>query len=205
MSVLTSTQPVSTVAVRSEPAQRHRFTVAEFMRIAEQGLFRGRTELVNGEILDMAPQGNAHSLCVNDLYDRLRQHFPDPWFIRSQATHRFTDHDAPEPDLALLRSRPVPGALLDELPALVVEVSDTTLADDLGRKRLDYARFGVGEYWVVDLSRRQVHVFHGPLANATTPEDAYREHAIVAADGEVRPQANSAAAIRIVEILPPAG
>lgn len=35
---------------------------------------------------------------------------------------------------------------------LVVEISDTTLEDDLGRKRHLYAAGGIPEYWVVDFS-----------------------------------------------------
>ncbi len=36
------------------------------------------------------------------------------------------------------------------LPNLVIEVSDTSLADDLGEKRLQYEDLGIPEYWIVN-------------------------------------------------------
>ena len=47
---------------------------------------------------------------------------------------------------------------------LAVEVSDTTLADDVGFKVGLYARAGVAEYWVLDINRRLLIVFRQPSA-----------------------------------------
>ncbi len=44
-------------------------------------------------------------------------------------------------------------------PTLVIEVVATTLSDDLGQKRLLYERFGVAEYWVVDVDSMVVTAF----------------------------------------------
>jgi len=44
-------------------------------------------------------------------------------------------------------------------PHLVIEIASTALDDDLGRKRLLYERLGVQEYWVVDVSNREVLAF----------------------------------------------
>ena len=43
-----------------------------------------------------------------------------------------------------------------EPPTLVIEISSTTLNDDLGQKRLLYERLGVGEYWVIDTNSSNV-------------------------------------------------
>ena len=40
-------------------------------------------------------------------------------------------------------------------PTLVIEISSTTLSDDLGQKRLLYERLGVGEYWVINADTSQ--------------------------------------------------
>lgn len=44
-------------------------------------------------------------------------------------------------------------------PTLVVEISATSVGDDLGRKRLIYERAGVREYWVVDANLREAIAF----------------------------------------------
>ena len=50
---------------------------------------------------------------------------------------------------------------LDEYPApdLVIEVSNTSLSDDLGEKRLLYEDLQIGEYWVVDVQNVRVIAF----------------------------------------------
>ena len=50
---------------------------------------------------------------------------------------------------------------LDEqaIPNLVVEISNTTIEDDLGAKRLLYEDMGVSEYWVVDVQNTLVYAF----------------------------------------------
>ena len=45
---------------------------------------------------------------------------------------------------------------------LVIEISDTSLAFDLGRKATLYAKAGVREYWVLDIGRRRLVVHRRP-------------------------------------------
>jgi len=45
------------------------------------------------------------------------------------------------------------------LPSLVVEISSTTIQDDLGFKRLLYERLGIQEYWVVNAYTSEVFAF----------------------------------------------
>ncbi|MEO0408491.1 MAG: Uma2 family endonuclease, partial [Cyanobacteria bacterium P01_A01_bin.135] len=68
----------------------------------------------------------------------------------------------PQPDIALARlpenrydaRHPGPGDLY-----LVLEVSYSTLEYDLGRKREIYGAAGIGDYWVLNLRDRKLHVF----------------------------------------------
>jgi Uma2 family endonuclease len=50
---------------------------------------------------------------------------------------------------------------LDEqaTPNLVIEISNTTLEDDLGAKRLLYEEMGIDEYWVVDVQNTLIYAF----------------------------------------------
>lgn len=45
------------------------------------------------------------------------------------------------------------------LPDLVVEIADTTLADDQGAKRLQYEMLGISEYWIVNVQTCEILAF----------------------------------------------
>jgi len=73
-----------------------------------------------------------------------------------------------QPDLSyyfLERGSPLPrGSSLVNLneyapPDLVIEIADSSLADDLGMKRLLYEEMQVGEYWVVDVQTMKIIAF----------------------------------------------
>jgi hypothetical protein len=79
----------------------------------------------------------------------------------------------PQPDLAVLA--PAFFALRGDLPQardvlLLIEVADSSLAFDRGRKRALYAREGIAEYWVVDVAGCAIDVYREPSP------DGYRSH-----------------------------
>ena len=47
--------------------------------------------------------------------------------------------------------------------ALLVEVSETTLSQDRGKKRTAYARARIPVYWIVNLVARQIEVYTRPV------------------------------------------
>jgi Uma2 family endonuclease len=63
---------------------------------------------------------------------------------------------------------------LDEqaIPNLVIEISNTTIEDDLGAKRLLYEEIGVSEYWVVDVQKSQIYAFE--IIDGGTSPSEYR-------------------------------
>lgn len=187
----------------SDVLSKHLFTVEDYMRMADAGVFNGsRVELVHGEIYSMPPQGNLHSIAVPRLYDELRAIFPRPYFIRIQATHRFGRRLALEPDLAVLEAEPVPSAVLDATPLLVVEVSDSTIDYDFETKRLIYAQQSVPEYWVLDVNENQLHVFREPNPLASDFLHAYAQHATLDQQDSIAPLAASSKAIALKNFLP---
>ena len=141
--------------------RRHRFTVEEYRQVAERGLVRGaRVELIDGAIFDMTPQGAWHVECVRLLSEALIRGTSGGERVYVQSTTHLSRWSAPEPDIVVTR----PGAERWTLPlagdvVLIIEVSDTTLAYDLGTKVPLYERHGIPEVWVVGLEGRQVHVF----------------------------------------------
>lgn len=156
---------MSQIAV--DPPRRHRLSVSDYYRMAEVGILRPdeRVELIDGEIIDMAPPGSLHAGTVDQLLDRLRAAVGSTAIVRVQnpiALDRFSE---PQPDLTLLQRRadfyktnhPTAHDVL-----LVIEVADTSLRFDRDIKTALYARNGIPEVWLVDLRSQQVTRFRTP-------------------------------------------
>jgi Uma2 family endonuclease len=151
--------------------KRHRISVDEYYRMAEVGLLQpgARVELIEGEIIDMAPIGSPHAGIVNVLTTTLVRAVGDRAVVSVQLPVRLSDRSEPQPDVALLKPRadfyrsrhPTAADVL-----LLIEVSDTTLRFDRGEKLALYARHGVPEVWIVDIQARQVHCMRGPAGEA---------------------------------------
>ncbi|MBA2451022.1 MAG: Uma2 family endonuclease, partial [Chloroflexi bacterium] len=76
-----------------------------------------------------------------------------------------SEHNEPEPDLALLQPRPdfYAGALPTAADVfLLVEVADTSLEYDRRTKLPLYARHNIPEVWVVDLNTDTILVSRDP-------------------------------------------
>jgi len=149
--------------------QRHRFTVEEYHRMGETGLLGedDRVELIDGEVVQMSPIGARHFACVVNLTHMLMAACGDRCFVSVQNPVVLSERSETQPDLSLLRKRPDPAGRLPEPEdvALVVEVSDTTLAYDRDTKLPRYAVAGIPEVWVVDLEGRRIEVYSGPSAD----------------------------------------
>lgn len=146
---------------------RHRITVDEYYRMAEVGLLApdARVELIEGEIIDMAPIGSRHGGTLTQLQDLLTRAVGARAIVRVQLPVRVSKFSEPQPDIALVtpradyyKSRHPTAA--DTL--LIVEVSDTTFRYDRQIKVPLYARHGIPEVWIVDLKSRQMHLFRSP-------------------------------------------
>jgi Uma2 family endonuclease len=150
---------------------RHRFSVDAYHRMGEVGILSPgeRTELIDGEIIQMPPVGSPHIGAVIAL-TRLFQ--ASGAVISVQNPVRMSDQSEPEPDIALLRDRadgyrsPPPPSAADVL--LIVEVADTSLRYDRETKLPLYARHGVPEVWIVDLAAGAVEVHREPKDEAYT-------------------------------------
>jgi Uma2 family endonuclease len=134
----------------------HRLSVGDYYRMAEAGILApdARVELIEGEVLDMAPIGTRRNGCVNFLSNTLVAALHERAIVQTQGPIRLDEYSEPQPDLALLRPRPDFYGSAHPTPAdvlLVSEVADTTLAFDRDVKVPIYARFGIPEVWLVDI------------------------------------------------------
>ncbi len=157
--------------------ERHLFTLEEYERMVEAGVFDedARVELIRGEIVEMAPIGLPHAACVARLTKALEKRAGDTAIVWPQNNPIWLlDDSRPEPDVTLLRwredyyggKRPTPEDIL-----LVVEVSDTTLRSDRNVKGPLYAEAGISEYWIINLQDDVIELYANP------DEGAYRRTA----------------------------
>lgn len=160
--------PAREAIPQSEPV-RHRFTPDELWRMERAGVLPPdlRVELIGGDILEMAAQGPRHTLAVNALnLEFVRRFGLDGRAIVSvQNSIRLPADGSPQPDFALIR--PPQEQYRERLPEardilLIVEVSDTTLAQDRGTKLGLYAADGVLEYWILNLEQDVLEVYREP-------------------------------------------
>jgi Uma2 family endonuclease len=167
---------------------RHRLTVEQYHRMGEAGVFApdARVELIEGEVIDMAPIGTKHWSVVNRLNRLLVQATGERAVVSVQASLRLDGQTEPEPDLAVLKPRD--DFYAHALPTghdayLVIEVAESSLAYDMRLKPRLYALHGVPAYWVVDLAAGRLHRFSAPQAEAYTVADAAATPGVVPVPG----------------------
>jgi Uma2 family endonuclease len=144
--------------------RRHRISVHDYHRMGEIGVLApdARVELIEGEIIDMAPIGKDHQSIVDQLNRLLVRAVGDDAIVRVQGSVRLSQWSEPQPDLILLAPRPDfyrSEFALGTDTLLVIEVSDTTLRYDRDRKVPLYARHGVPEVWIVDVNADALLVY----------------------------------------------
>src|SRR3990167_4387414 len=102
------TKESTMISVLDSPATRHRFSRIAFDRMVELGVFRpeDRIELLDGEIIDMAPQKSRHATAVRLVETALRGIFTQGFDVRSQLPICLNDYSEPEPDIAVVRGAP---------------------------------------------------------------------------------------------------
>jgi Uma2 family endonuclease len=146
---------------------RRRFTVQEYHQMAEAGVLSEdeRVELIEGEIVHMAAIGSRHAAAVKRLNHLFFQHLSGRAVLGVQDPIQLSSFSEPQPDVALLRPRVDFYAQGHPQPAdvfLVVEVADTSVGFDRDLKAPLYARSGILEMWLVNLSDDYVAVYRQP-------------------------------------------
>ena len=188
------------------PSRTRRWTRLEYERLIDAGVFRSgeRLELLAGQLVVREPQGSLHATAIGLVEDALRVCFGPGWVVRVQMPIALDDESEPEPDVAV-----VPGAWRDyelahpALPALLVEVAESSLDEDRGDKAALYARARVPEYWIVNLVSRSLEVRREPAPLAAAPFGwRYRVVTIREPGASVSPLACPTGRIQVADLLP---
>jgi Uma2 family endonuclease len=183
----------------------HRWKRVQYDRLIERGFFAGdAVELVGGLLIVAEPQGSRHFAAVQAVAEALRAAFGPGWSVRGQGPLALDEESEPEPDVAV-----VAGSFRDyvaEHPsraALVVEVSESSLALDREHKASLYARAGLADYWILNLVEDILEVRRTPLSDADAPFGwRYAWLQTFGREATIAPLALSGAAIRVADLLP---
>lgn len=177
------------------------WTCDEYHRMTEEGFFDDkRVELLDGEILRMPAQLTPHATGIRRTFHVLRGAFGADFDIAMQLPITLSNRSEPEPDVTVARGsaeefadhHPGPAEI-----ALLVEVLDSTLRRDQGRKARAYARAGVTDYWIVNLVDRRLEVYRDPL-----PEGQYQDVQVYEPGDTVGPLALPDSEISVADLLP---
>lgn len=152
--------------------QRAKLRACDYRLLVESGALDryARTELIDGEIWAMNAAYSAHAKLQSAISFALMSALRDatsPLIVFTAVSIDLSDDANPEPDLVVADDHddgPLPLAKVK----LVVEISDTTLSTDLGRKAALYATAGIPEYWVAEVEAKVIHQMWGPDGDAYT-------------------------------------
>ncbi len=146
---------------------KHYFTLREYVRIVEAGIFPpdARLALIEGDILEISPAGSRRAACIEFLSGILNRQVRDGFIVSTQDPIRVSDSYEPQPDVALLKFRqdyyrnrhPAPDDVL-----LVIEVADTTVHYERNVKMPLYARAGIPEALLFNLPDNRLEYFSRP-------------------------------------------
>ena len=186
-----------------EPRAR-RWTRREYYEMADRGWFAGqRVELIAGEIVEMPAQRDQHASGVTLVDYALRAVFGKGLVIRIQSPMDLGEASQPEPDVLVVRGSPRGIKAHPTTAVLIVEVSDTTLAYDRGRKASLYASKGIADYWILNLVDGQLEIRRRPVADKKQPLGyGYAELTILQPADTASPLASRKAKIRVGDLLP---
>lgn len=146
--------------------EAHRFTVEEYEKILETGIFDDeRVELLNGIIRVMGQMNEPHFGMIVFLNKLLVFHCASNFCCVPQNPVRMGEYGAPMPDFVIAKFREDDYAgvkMQAEDILLAIEVSDSSLKTDRQVKTVIYASNNIPEYWIINLQDYQIEVFQQP-------------------------------------------
>lgn len=205
-------------AVTKQPAKRTqvavpptdllwRISVAKYHQMIEAGILTDDdpVELLEGLLVKKMSKNPPHRFVTGLIRQLLGQLITTGWYVDAQEPITTADSE-PEPDISVIRGsrfdyihhHPAP-----ENTALLIEVADTTLRRDRGRKKRLYARAGIPFYWIVNLIDLQVEVYSEPDPHRAQPDYRQRRLYRGAETLAVILDGTEAGQILVSDILPP--
>jgi Uma2 family endonuclease len=167
----------------------------EYYRLAEFGAFEDeRIELLEGELVRMSPPGAPHSATIQVLNRLFLPRLLERAEVRIQLPFDAAETSQPQPDVALVpldtyrTAHPAKAYLL-------IEVAESSLGYDQGKKQRIYARARVPEYWIVNIPDECIEVYRQPGLSG------YDKCELVPRSGSIAPLEFPDVVIRVADVL----
>jgi Uma2 family endonuclease len=191
--------------INGEEPMPFRWTKEEYHKMAELGMFEGRrAEFLEGEIIETPAMISPHAASLTLADNELRKVFTKDFVTRNQMPLNFGEDFETVPDLAVVKG--TARDYFQEHPKtaeLVIEISDTTLSYDRNRKASLYAKFGIQDYWVLNLKNRTLEIYRRPAEDENTFYGfGYGEKITFDETQEISPLAAPEAKIKVADLLP---
>ncbi len=148
-------------------------TITDYHRMIDTGIIHegDKTELLSGQIFDMAAKGTRHTVATTRLIRELLMLIERQAIVRCQSPITLPNHSEPEPDIVIARlqddeyltSHPAPPDII-----LVIEVADSSLDFDRQVKAPLYAAAGIDEYWLINLVDNRLEIYRQPEGSIYT-------------------------------------
>ena len=179
----------------------HLWTVKEYHKIIDYGILtpESRVELLEGRIIEMNPQRAPHAATTQRTSDYLKAQLNQQVYIRMQLPITLSNSE-PEPDIAVVKIDPLFYGIHHPTPQeifFLIEISDTTLKIDRQEKALIYAKANIPEYWILDVSNRQVYVCRHPTTKG------YQSETILSDNGVINPLNFPSVSLSLTEMFLP--
>jgi Uma2 family endonuclease len=187
---------LSYVTQAAEGLERRRWTVAEIEAMVVAGIIDEdeRFELIDGEVVPMSPKGIRHEVVKVSLLEYWMKHKSDTFRIAQETTFRISTSSFLEPDFVCFASTTKLADLKPSNALLAVEVADTSLRYDTGRKAGIYAANGVRELWTINAETLQTHIFTKPAA------EGYLERRLIEPNEILAPSFAPEIAVKLAEL-----
>ncbi|MBD2091837.1 Uma2 family endonuclease [Microcoleus sp. FACHB-1515] len=177
-------------------ATQRRVTLDEYHRMIDAGELDDRhVELLNGEIVEMPPEGVPHASSSDRAERYIRKLLGDRAWLRVGKPITLPNDSEPEPDLCICENieydahHPYPEDIF-----CLIEFSNSSLKKDLEVKPQTYAAAGIREYWVLNLKKMELTVFRSPTATGYQSEQKFMQ-------GTIKPLAFQDVSIDVQRLL----
>jgi Uma2 family endonuclease len=150
----------------AEGLPRRHFTFAELEQMTAAGILHEdeHIELIGGDIVAMFPRGEHHEILKTALSIYWARKLPNDLLFTPETTFRMSEDTYFEPDFVFYPKQGGWKGLGATTARLVVEIADTSLAYDMGRKAGLYAAFGITDLWVIHAVSLQTRIHRDPTS-----------------------------------------